>query len=83
MEDASHQAGFDLIGGWPVLDRVLGWVKIANATPYPCHLEEGTIAGVLAGFPAQRDTYEMRDTPRPKRRGGTETHYEVHFIAKR
>jgi hypothetical protein len=80
---ASHEASFDLIGGWPVLEKRAGYMKIANATPYPCYLEEGTIAGVCAGFPAQRASYQIMPKPSPKRDGGTRTIYEVKFLPGR
>jgi hypothetical protein len=80
---ASHEASFELIGGWPVLEKRSGYMKIANATPYPCYLEEGTLAGVCAGFPAQHPSYQLLSKPTPKREGGTQTVYEVKFLPKR
>lgn len=80
---ASHEASFDLIGGWPVLEKKPGYMKIANATPYPCYLEEGTLAGVCAAFPSQHPTYQILTKPTPKRYGGTQTVYEVKFLPKR
>jgi hypothetical protein len=80
---ASHEASFEAIGGWPVLEKKPGYIKIANATPYPCYLEEGTLAGVCAGFSAQRPTYQIVSPPPPKREGGTQTVYEVRFLPKR
>jgi hypothetical protein len=79
---ASHDASFAEIGGWPVLEQRPGYLKIANATPYPCHLEEGTLAGVCAGFKAQRPTYQLLSSPKPKREGGVESVYEVKFLPK-
>ncbi len=80
---ASHEASFELIGGWPVLEKRAGHMKIANATPYPCYLEEGTIAGVCAGFRAQHASYQILPKPVPKRDGGTQTVYEVKFLPGR
>jgi hypothetical protein len=80
---ASHEASFELIGGWPVLEKRPGYMKIANATPYPCYLEEGTLAGVCAAFPAQHPSYEIVSPPVPKREGGTQTVYAVKFLPKR
>jgi hypothetical protein len=80
---ASHEAGFELIGGWPVLEARPGYMKISNATLYPCFLEEGTLAGVCNGFRAQRPSYRMLTNPIPKRQGGLETIYEVTFLPKR
>ncbi len=78
-----HGAASKLIGGWPVLENRPGFIRIACATPYPCHMEEGTIAGVCSAFREQRPTYELLSDPPPKRDGGLQTLFEVRFVAHR
>lgn len=81
---SSHlDAPFELSGGWPVREQSPGRLLIENATPYPCFLEEGTIAGVCAAFPRDHAQYKLLSSPLPKREGGATTLYEVTYSLER
>lgn len=75
---ASHyNTTFETAGGWPVHVDEPGRIVIENATPYPCFLEEGTIAGVCDAFPGDRLRYRLLADRGSKRDGATSTFYEV------
>lgn len=55
-------------------------ILIADDTPYPCHLQEGVIAGICHTFGRQHPVYRLTEPGKAKRAGGTVTRYQVDFM---
>lgn len=68
-----------VVGCWRVESEEAGRTVLVDDTPYPCHLNEGVIAGICAAFGRQLPRYELLDPAAAKRNGGRVTRYEVKF----
>ena len=64
-------------GGWSVESDRPGVMTLADATPYPCMVNEGVIAGICVAFSKQKPSYRILE--QPKREGGLVTRYEVSY----
>ncbi|WP_437674495.1 hypothetical protein [Sorangium sp. So ce131] len=68
-----------LAGCWRVVRETPTSMVLDDDTPYPCHLNEGVIAGISRAFSRQRPRYRILDEAGAKRAGGTVTRYEIEF----
>ena len=77
----SHlQAPPSLVGCWRVEEDSPSRIVVADDTPYPCHVNEGVVAGICRAFSRQRPVYRILDPKWAKRAGGTVTRYQVDFL---
>jgi hypothetical protein len=78
----SHlQAPRSAAGGWRVELESPSRMVVVDETPYPCHANEGVIAGICRAFAHQRPAYLILDPDTAKRAGGTMTRYQVDFMS--
>ncbi|HSN99906.1 MAG TPA: hypothetical protein VLS89_16540, partial [Candidatus Nanopelagicales bacterium] len=76
---AHHDAPRVLIGGWKTTRVAPGKILVESNTLYPCHLEEGTIAGICDAFAAERPTARLVEDVLPRRSGGAATCIEITY----
>jgi hypothetical protein len=76
----SHvQASHEVVGRWRVESETPGRTILVDETPYPCHVNEGVVAGICRAFTGQKPSYDLLDATRAKRAGGTTTRYDVTY----
>lgn len=76
----SHmRAPQSVAGCWHVEFESPSRIVIVDDTPYPCHVQEGVIAGICRAFAHQRPVYRLIEPHKAKRAGGTVTRYQVDF----
>jgi hypothetical protein len=68
-----------LAGCWRVARETPTRIVINDETPYPCHVNEGVVAGISHAFSRQKPTYRILDPKDAKRAGGAVTQYEITF----
>jgi|GEM_PF-2025346 len=77
----SHlRAPASLVGCWRVEEESPSRMVVTDDTPYPCHVNEGVVAGICRAFSHQRPVYRILDSKWAKRAGGTVTRYQVDFL---
>ncbi|AUX47985.1 uncharacterized protein SOCE26_095110 [Sorangium cellulosum] len=69
-----------LAGCWRVVRETPTSIVLDDDTPYPCHVNEGVIAGIARVFSRRRPRYRILDAAGAKRAGGTVTRYEIEFL---
>jgi hypothetical protein len=67
-------------GCWRVELETPTRMVVADDTPYPCHVNEGVVAGICRSFGSQRPVYCILDRETAKRAGGTVTRYQIDFL---
>jgi hypothetical protein len=67
-------------GCWRVELESPSHMVIADDTPYPCHVNEGVVAGICRTFAKQRPVYRLLEPEKAKRAGGTVTRYQIGFM---
>jgi hypothetical protein len=76
----SHlQESHEIVGRWRVESETPGRTILVDENPYPCHVNEGVIAGINRAFAAQKPSYDILEPTRAKRAGGVTTRYEVTY----
>lgn len=68
-----------VVGCWRVEAETKFRIILVDETPYPCHVNEGVIAGICAAFAKQSPSYQLLAPETAKRAGGMVTKYEVRF----
>lgn len=66
-------------GGWRVELEEPTRMVLVDATPYPCSVNEGVVAGICRAFSRYKPAYEMLEPEKAKRRGGAVTRYAIAF----
>jgi hypothetical protein len=67
-------------GCWLVEREGPSQMVIADETPYPCHVNEGVVAGICRAFMRQRPVYRLVEPLKAKRAGGLVTRYQIDFV---
>lgn len=70
-----------IVGRWRVDSQTPTKTVLVDETPYPCHVNEGVVAGICVAFKKQRPSYKVLDADEAKRGGGATTRYEVEYTA--
>jgi hypothetical protein len=78
--EAHLRAPPSLTGRWRVDEESPARMVVADDTPYPCHVNEGVVAGICRAFLRQRPVYRILEPKTTKRVGGTVTRYQVDFL---